>query len=469
MNKIKLTSLSLLTFLLFLTGCHSAKDNQSEPTTVPQIADPAVLYEDAADALRAKDQLSYYIGSTRTTVMNDQQFTVESQQQLNIQDIGKETVRCSMTEHLQVGTFSTEISEFYENGNGYVIVDGNGFTAPLTPDAVTVRYTPAVCFDPSLYQTVEGISNGGRIQLSFRQPSAGETWALPEGAAFTDATGYAELDENGVLKESVYTISYTLDNNTVSQTTKIILQDTSPVLSPDAQATYTPIEYFDGPRILEQACGYLLQVENITSHSETNINCQTFSISRNQISDMILSGSGEDFSAQLDVKINQTNQSRGGEVSDIRQTEFFDDGVYSISMNGAEVTPNESVDAATMKTYCQEMLIGDILLPQHITGVTAEEADGSLLLTFQTTDSFAEAICSNVCKLLYSDAELLHTLSSSYETQSVQCVLKLDLQTGLPQFFSSEYSALHNIEEISYLLESKTEQTYVYAKEDVSN
>ncbi len=463
MNRLKLIFLSCLAFMFLLAGCQSSGDSRTmQETTTPTIADPAALYMQVASNIHTADHLSYYIASTQTTVFEAGEFTLNSQQRLNIQDPGKDTMHSSMTENLQLGTSFIDITEIYENGNGYVTVDGSSFTAPLSTEEISKRYAPAICLDPTLYGHIEGIYNGGRIQITFRKPSAAEEWALPADAEFTDASGYAELDKNGALKESVYTLSYTVGNAAVTQTTKIIMLDKGQVLSPDDAVTYLPIECFDGPKLLEQACSYLLQTENISSTAETAINCQTFSISRNQTTNMTLSGTGKDFYALLDMYINQTNQSRGGETTEIRQSEAFENGMYSISVNGAQATQNDEIDASAMKTYCQDMLIRDIPLPQHITGVTAQETDNVLTLTFNASDFFAEAICSNICKHLYSDAELLHTLSSSYETQSLQCVLRLDKHTGLPLFFSSEYSALHNIEDISYLLESKTEQTYDY-------
>lgn len=465
MNRFKLALLSCIAFVLLLAGCQSSGDSRIiQETTAPIVTDPAALYMQAASTIQGADHLSYYIGSTQTTILDDQEFTYCSNKRVNIQDSGKETMRASMTETLKIGSFSVDITEAYEGGKGYVTVDDSSFTSPLSAEAFLQRYAPAVCLDPTLYKERTGISKGNCIEIVFNQPSSAEKWALPAGAEFTEASGYTLLDINGTLKESVYTLSYTIDSTSVTQTTKIVILSEGQVLSPDAEDTYRPIEFFDGPRLLEQTCGYLLQAENVSSAATTAINCQTFSISRDQTTNMTLSGTGDDLYALLDMHINQTNQSRGGETTEIRQTESFENGIYSICVGGAEATQNSDISASAMKTYCQNMLIRDIPLPKHISNVTAEEDDSTITLTFQASDSFAEAICSNICKLLYSDAELLHELSSSYETQSLECVLKLDKHVGLPLFFSSEYSAMHTIEEISYLLESKTEQTYDYNK-----
>ena len=462
MSRFKL-KLFCLAFVFLLAGCASSGETQ-QTTVSAKIADPVSLYTQAAEQLHNADQLSYYIQTTRTMIIEGQEFTQTSQQRLTVQNPGKETMRTSMTETLQIGSASVNVTEIFENGTGYVTVDGKAFSAPLSAEEVSKRYAPAVFFDPSIYEQISFHPQDGHQRIAFSSPTAAEGWALPANAAFTDASGYADLDENGTLKESLYTLSYTVGDVAVTQSTKVTMLTDVPVLTINAPDTYTAIEHFDAPKMLELACGYLLQAENIQSIAKTNINCQTFSISRAQSTDMTMTGSGANFSAEMNVQIDQTNQSRGGETTQLQQTEIFKNNVYSIAVNNAEAKNNASIDASAMKTYCQDMLIQDILLPEHIISASAEETETALTLTYQASNAFAEAICANICELLYSDAELLHTLSSSYETQSLQCVLTLDKNTGLPVSFLSDYSASHTIEQIPYLLESKTEQTYKYEK-----
>ena len=465
MNRFKLLILVILACVLILAGCQSSGDSQTVPeTTAPVITDPAEFYNQAAEKINNADQLSYYIGISQTIGYEDQEFTHTSQQHINIENPNSEKMRCSVTEALQFGSYRVPISEIYENGNGYVTLDGSSFTSPITVSDFIRRYAPAVTFTPSLYTEAEVTTQGSHIRIAFHNATDAEAWVMPENATFTEGYGYAELDQNGNILESLYTVSYKIGDAVVNKTTKITMLQNGQVLSPEEPDVYVPIDYFDAPRMLELACGYLLQADTVTSSVSTNINCQTFSISREQASSLTFTGSDEDFYALLDLEINQTNQSRGGEVTQIHQTETFENGMYTISINGTDTTQNEGINAEAMKDYCLDALVGDILLPRHITGATAEEADNALTFTFQASDIFAEAICSKICNLLYSDAELLHALSSSYEAQSLQCVLKVDKITGLPLFFSSEYSALHTIEEISYLLESNTEQTYQYTK-----
>ena len=462
MKKFKvLLACCLALFMLILAVCLSSNDSTSEPT---QGIAPDILYAQAVDPLRTAESLSYTIKSTQTISLGYQDLTYTSQQDLNIENPGMETMRSSMVETLDYGAISVKLSEYYENGNGYVEIGENAFTAPITAEVFTKRYAPVVCIDPTLYQEIQIISIEDGIGINFSKPTGAEQWALPIGTDFADAFGYAVLDESGALRESVYTITYTAGTATITKRTEIVISDPCQVVSPQEPDKYKPIDCFDAPRMLEQACGYLVQAENVKSNAETVIDCQTFLIHRTQKSSLTLRDSNDDLSALLDIQIDQINQSRGGEVTQFRQTEAFENGKYTISLNGAPATGNKAIDAVAMKEYCQDVLIGDILLPSHIVGAAAEETDTAIILTFQPSDTLAEAICSNICTTLYSDGEVLHALSSDYNTQSVQYVLILDKYTGLLQSFSSQYSASHTIESIVYQLESKTEQTYQYTE-----
>ncbi len=418
----------------------------------------------AANDILSSDSLSYHIETDHSIQWNGQSFTHNTKQQLNVQDPGKDTMRIFMEESSSYDNFTVDLCEYYEDGNGYITISDNAFTSSFSAPDFIKRYTPAVLFDPSLYSKIEAEPLESNTKVYFSSPSAAEQWALPKDAKFTSASGYALIDKVGALQKSVYTLSYSLGDASITQTTKIYMKTNCRLTSPGNTVTYIPLACFDAPKMLEQACGYLLQAEYVHSNAKTSTNCQTFSINRTQESDLILSDSGKNLYARLDVYINQINRSRGGEITEIQQTELFENDTYSVSVNGEAATTNESINAAAMKTYCQDLLVQDILLPSHIAGVTVQEADTTITLTFQALDILAEAICSNICNTLYSDPALLHALSSDNSTQSVECTLTLHKYTGIPLSFSSQFRAHHTIEDISYQLESQTEQTYEYTK-----
>lgn len=450
---------------LLLTGCFaSGNTEKTQATAFASDGVPSSLYQQAADKIRDTNSLSLYIGTMTSTTAGGQTFSKTSQQLLNIQNYGTNAMQASMEETLRIGTYSIAISEIYTDGTGYFTVNDSPFSAPMTAEAYCARYAPAALFDTALYSDIQAYAYGAATGITFRQPTAGESWAIPSGAEFTDASGYAVLDPSGALKESTYTVTYKLGAASVSQTTRVIIRSSAAaqVKSPGPAESYTTLEYPDAPRKLEEACGYLLQATQIQASAVENIACHAFAISRSQTTSLSMSGAGDTFSALLDINVNQINESRGGEVTMIQQTERFQNGTYSISSNGGQSTTNTSVDYESMRTYCQDLLVESILLTEYITGASVTRTENAYRITFQGSEALAEAICGDVCSTLYNDPTLLNTLASAYTIDTVECYLELDNSTGLPAASGLRCHVTHTIEEISYLLTTQLDQTYQY-------
>ena len=466
MNRYRIMiSAILLALLLTLSGCLSLQGGKETEITNNYIdTDPVTLYEQATEQLRSADVISLYIITEKNTTLPNQIYHQVSHQRLTIENPGSDTMRSSLTERLSVGSHDITLHEVYKNGTGYITIDGGSFCAPITADDYAARFAPAVCFDLSLYKNLEVCGFGAKTGVFLNQATAAESWALPQGATFSRASGYALLNESGLLTHSQYTISYTQDSASITESTKIIICPTPSESRTnfDTPAEYTPIDNFDIPRLLEQSCGYLLQTQEISSTASTTMNCQTFAIERAQSTKLAKRNTGSQLSANIEIVIDQVHQSRGGETVQFRQVETFEDGIYTISQDDAKPVTKDIIDYASMGAYCEDLLVQDILLPEHIDGATITESDQELTITFTPKQAFAEAICSKISSTLYNDPQILHDLSSSLETEVLQFVLNLDKETMLPTSFLSEYRAYHIIEQIPYLLEGKTEQTYQY-------
>jgi hypothetical protein len=330
-------------------------------------------------------------------------------------------------------------------------------------DTYRSRFAPAVLFDPSLYADVQAIAGNYGICITFDQPTGGEIWSMPQDAVFHDASGCAILNSKGELTESTYTVSYASGNANITKTTKIILRSTSATVSvPSKNETYIPLSDADAPRLLEQACGYLLQASQIRSVASENINCQAFYIKLDQDNFLEMSGIGDAFFASVDTNTSQFNQSLNGESTAYHLSERFQNGIYSISTNGSSPTVDATITAMNMRTYCQDILIRNIILPKHIASVSTKETASSFQITFNANKALAEAICADICDTLYNEPDLLDTLSSSSSAETVTFYLELDKHTGLPIDSGLNYSATHTIESISYQLTSQRMQSYQY-------
>ncbi len=463
MNRYKIAAATILSALLLtLSGCLSLLGGNKTQTTNPYVdIEPVILYQLSTQQISSADRISLYIITEKNTQLQNQNYRQVSHQRLSVDNPDTESMRSSMHEVLTMGSHDITLSEHYENGTGYVTINGSSFSAPLTIEQYSARFAPAVCFDLSLYEHKEVCAFGADTAIILDKASAPENWAVPAEAKFNYASGYAYLNESGILTRSQYTVSYTQGAANITESVKIII-------SPEARQDFTlpnictPIESFDIPRILEQSCGYLLQTNNISSTATTTTNYQTFGIERTETTTLTKHNTDGELSATIDKTIHQVHQSRGGETVAFRQIEHFENGIYTISQNGTAPAQRNNVDALSMSAYCEEVLVQDILLPEHIGGANITQSDDTLIITFEPKQTFAEAICSKISSTLYNDPDILHNVSSALETQALQFALELDKETLLPVAICSEYSAYHIIEQIPYLLENKTEQTYQY-------
>ena len=380
-----------------------------------------------------------------------------------MQNLGTEAFAGIADQTLQIGENTIRIVEQYQDGNAYFSVNQGSFTAPMTAESYISRYVPIAALDPSLYQYTALSEHGSCTRIGFAQPAGPESWAMPAGAEFVDATAIVTLQGLTKLICIDYSICYRYGNTEVTTRVKISPQAGETVSFPRIDAeSYTPLQTIDAPRILEQACGYLLQASQLDAEYAENMDCKAFGISRSNCSNMTLSGTGDDFKAFLKSSIRQVNHSRKGETTETTQAERFQNGTYVVATDGNPLQTDASVTADTMRAYCQDILVSTIALPQYITGARMTQTDSTFILDFTCSEALAEAICSNVCQTLYNTPTLLHTLSAAHSTDIMTCYLEVDRYTGLPIRAGICYSAEHVIEGTAYQLSSQTDQTYSY-------
>ena len=450
---------------LFLSGCFDTDFvDETQSASVVNTVSPHTLYLQASEKIASENSLTMYIGTFKTISVESQSFTEASQQHLTYQfDTEGSLLQAAMDETLRLGNNTVEISEAYADGIGYLTINGSTFTAPLTGEECRMRYAPAILFDPEIYSSIQSTHYGNTACISFSQPNRPEIWATPENATFLDASGYAVIDAHGTLTESTYTVSYTLENSNVTETIRVVISPTADsIILPDTAETYASLEYLDAPKILEKACGYLLQARQIDANFSKKLACQAFAIDLTQTTSISMSGIGDTFSALIETDVYQINQSRGGEITELQQSERFKNGTYSLATNGSRPIENASVDYPTMLKYCQDLLVESILLPSYITSASVSESANTYRITLYASEAFAEVICADACDTLYNDPTLLNTLASSYSTDLVECYLDVEKSTGLPLASGVRYVGVHTIEGISYQLTAQINQTYQY-------
>lgn len=445
----------LLSFLGYCILSDSSIDG-----TLHQITNADTVYTDSLSAVCDAQDMTLTISKTQETTVGEDVFLEITQQTLSYTGIGTQNLRASVTETLSIDSFSAQISEIFANGIGYVTVNDACFSGSVKPEEYQKRFAPAILLDASLYGTVTGFDTGEDYRIQFAQPTDAEAWAFDQSAAFVDAKGTAYVSYDGQLTKSIYALTCHRGNASVRLTYIVEINLSTPTISlPVDTSKYAPIEYLDGPRMLERATGYLLQADHVSAKYSDSIYFQAFGDARTQ--EITLHTAADDsWSALVQTQTILTNDSKVGLDSQLQKTELFRDGIYQSSTNGSELIGNNEITADDMHTYCKNQLIGTVMLPQYITGARMEEIGSVLYITFSASESFAPLVSSNVCQTLYQKPELLNDMAQSNTTNTLVCYLELDKNLLLPVAAGINYDGTFTVEGVPYALRFKADQIY---------
>lgn len=429
--------------------------------TPESLADADVLYENAVAAVTNASNLSLNITQQKEITVGNETFNETSTQTVTYEGLDSEHLQVAMEETLQAGSHTVTITELYADGVGFFTVEEGRFTFSANRDEYLARYTPAVLLDTSLYSSITGTRAKGIACITFAQPSGFEPWLDIENAELISAVGTAYIDKAGQLTESRYELTYTQGNAYIRQSITVEPVDAlhSPIQIPEDTSAYTPISDPNILRLLEIACGHLLEATSVTSTYTDTILCHAFGDQRSQ-SIVINAVSADQLDAQVDTSVSLSNSGKLGSASTVSKTERFSNGIYTVVVNDGEETAKSDIDAAAMHSYCQDILVGTMALPQYITGASVTETEDTYQIRFTASEDFGQLLQKEACLTLYQDADILSKQAQSYRTDSVLCYLTLHKSTYLPVASGFHYVGIYTIDALPYPLEFRADQQY---------
>jgi len=461
-RNLKRLTVLLIGILFLLCGCSKEK-------TIEEIAhlaqhSPAELYNYAANEIASSQSLKMEITTTTAHCVLGQTFTEKTSQTVQYRNYGTEHLVGSAERTFSYGADDIIVQELYADGNGYLTINEKQFLVPMAQEDYQSRFAPIVFFDTAQYETIQSRTINGRILVAFSQPTAAEAWALPDDARFIDSCGMAVFSLTGELLRCDYDITYIQGSATVVKS-----------ITASADASYVPAIRIprdtdnhilltdpDTPLLLEKACGFLVQAKHISSSTAEDVTCETFGVTRKQATTLTFDDTQQQLTAQIHTSVDQVNQSLGGTATEFSQTEWYQDGTYTVTSASGAPTTDTTVTKDDMLSYCHDLLVSSVMLPEYITGVTVAENTNLLRIQFTGSDALAEAICQKVCQILYNDPDLLNSMATAYKTNKLECYLEVSVLTGLPVASGIRFSGTHTIEGIPYKLVSDTAQTYTF-------
>ena len=457
MSKRTILQIIFITLITMITAIFTLSELNSNLQTSQ--LDGALLYSKAAQKLAASSANSYTVQTQKQIITDKNVYTESLIQEVvkSVSDSGE--LRLSASNALSIGDYKITSSCQYENGTAYLTLDDSRFSSEYTESTLQKQYAPVILLTPSNYKNIQSYSVRTGAVVCFTSAVIAEPWAAAEHTAFLQAAGIARINKKGVLTETIYCIRYQAQNAVIEKA--VIVKPTKHNITWASidNSSYTPIDSLNAPIALELACGYLLQSDVISAKSADTITCDAFGDRVTQSITLDYTGAKKDLSATLNTNLLQQNSSRGGEIIETTQSLIFSNGICAVSTDNNTVT-DESITQEVMTKYCQDVLIGTVLLPQDISDAKYTVTKNQYRFDFSAKEDLADRISRQACTTLYNDSEFLKNLATAYTSNGAKAYLILDKATCIPLASGISYQGTFVIDNFSYALSYTAEQSY---------
>ena len=467
-----LALLMCLALLLGAFGCSTPGPAESVPTTPPTTDAPSepsasALYAQAAQPLRNAQDLAIDLTTKKTITAGTETFELVSKQALILTGIGTDAFTASMIEDLTNNGLYDQYTEYYSSGTLYINVSNAGyFQGDMSAADYLDSFAPTVLLDEKLYASITTEKTAAGITLTFSDPTAPESWALPAGAQFCSASGSAKISGSGELESSTYTVEYQQGNTTISMEVSAeaaIYKGAAPE-APSALDTYQEIDSIDSLRLYEMAVLYTLGTETASSTIHQTIVCQAAGYMLTEETQLHYSGIGTNHMSEVQYTATSMNGTSAAET--YTQTERFQKGVYTYAVGGGKAEPNAQVTWKIMFDYLQGYYESNLPALSYITNITAEDIGGLLYLEMELNEQWGQDTADSTTILLFEDKDFLNNFASAYKTTASTYYMVLDCATGLPVSSGTTFSGVHTIDGGDYILSLDSTQSYRIANSD---
>ena len=453
-----------------LFGCQQqpAADAGADPTDESTESTPAETEPDELDSLREAiaavqeaSNLTLNITTAKTVTVGGETFTEQSSQTLICAGLGTEDPRYSSTEKVDFGSgYYNEYTEIYVGGTLYLTVDNDySFQGQLTAEEAAARYLPAVLVDPALYGSYAISGN----DLTFTEPTAGEIWAIPEGAELTEATATAQLTSSGTLRKTGYTVTYTYGNAeiTLEAEVKVAIEDAAniSVEAPEDPDSYLLLTDIDAPRMMENAVGHLYGAKTFSSLSMQSIVSHAAGIVQNQSTQMYIYDVDGQYNYKREIGVYVYEGYYGSDY-EYDYEETFVDGVLSYSEDGGDPEESTGVSASYVRSYYDNLRAYEILTLDNWQDAVITDLGTLYLIELDLTEEWSQGMQSLICENWWGDGNFLMDLADSYADVERTSYVGIDKYTGLPTSTGYYYEGCHTLEGEEYTLSYQLDQSF---------
>lgn len=442
------------------------------PTTVPTEPPAAEVYAQARAGLDSLTDVTLDVVYRTLTTVDGDEFSEQSTQTLTYQAIGSEQALIVREESLLFNVHNaseTDIAEddpvlyteIWHQGNVYAQLDDSyRFQGSLDAESAAARYIPVVLLNAELYGSVTVEETAAGTVITFAEPTAAESWAVPADAELVEACGTALVSPQGSVAEMNYTVSYIYGNSRVTrEVLSKPLDAPKSVAAPENSDDYAPLACVDALRMSITAPFMLTQADSATVSSLESLFCQAAGVMRNQSNVINQHGRKEDTLAKIEVNVFLMDYS-SGESQELEQEQVYRNGKLTTTTDDGPPISQNGVTWEDVRSSIADMMMTGMLDADHWQDAVMTDMGSVLLLEYALNEDFGNIIQDSICQMLWNDPGFLNSLASKYENTELNGYLSVDKYSGLPIAAGYYYEGVHTIEGDDYVLTFQYDQSF---------
>ena len=446
----------LLLVVILLTACAAEPKTefQTEPVLTEKPINAGAFYASGKKAVEAANYLILDYDTEEVRTVGDSTFKKMVSGSASYQGYAQEGMLAKVEQTLDLGYYRCAYREYYFENRAYATVNDSYFWSNQSPEVFASRQLPPVLLTPALYDTIQYGEDLGTVLFS--NPRNMEAW-VGEGQLL-EAFGQASLDEEGRLLRTTYHVKYRRGETDYSLTATVGISapeklDLSEIQSNAVQSSVW-LSDLNTPQRLIQVVADVYSAQSLTCELRETIKSEAIPLS--YIRNNRISFRGRESSLSAEVLNTSILSNNRGVITESRQTEQFQEGIYTVSVNGGAASPDDGITAISMRQYCEDTILSGLLAVKYLRGASAE-ADGKLLrLELDGDLVFREIMTRHLKDVLQVDLDALADVTQHHDSGGY---LTLDTETGLPVEFGMFMEKSHIIDGITYKLDYRMDET----------
>jgi len=440
---------------VLLAGCAG---NQEETTPTQPDINAGAAYAAAKKAVEASENLILEYTLRETRKVGENTFTEHVTGKASYTRYGGQDMTAVVEEELDFGVYSCTYAESYCEKKAYALINDCRFWSNLSAEEFIARQLPPVLLTPALYNRVTCGEDG---KILFSQPRALEAW-VGEGQ-LVEAAGSAALDGEGNLLWTDYQVQYR--RGAAEYVLEITLRVTMPERLDLSGAhlahgqTSKFLSCLDAPRKLVQVVADVYAAQTVKCELAETITSEAIPLSYSRSCRVLLKGQAQNLRCEV---LNESRVSNNrGTVTENSQVEQFQNGEYTLSVNGSEPARNGSVTAEAMGQYAEDTVLSGLLAVKYLQNATAQGEGRYLRLELSGNESYRKALAQQLMGVLQVD---LDAQAESARTFRSGGYLTVDLETALPVAMGMYLERSHTIDGVAYRLDYRLRENLSFVE-----